>query len=592
MSEARKIALERLGILFRSREPQVARAAGDRFSREHTPSTHTPVWAYENPAFQRPFANQAIKLFDFLPDDATFAQAASTTEFRVVLGAERTPQFLELASGKDMVLLIFEPSEEALDVFLDETGLPELTRYGLFIFSGDPYTFEPSLQDLLPEKLFRRGHPVFFVSERIRHEHGRWADAVTEYLEILYYRHVLYAISSHNFIRSHPFREITRELYYDQQLHLYENIPDYLNCPGISHLKGVFANHTAILVAAGPSLQSKLEFIRDNMDRAIVICVNNASKPLIEAGIEPHFIIINDPSFASGEVFKHLPKMPKTILVGHCLSNLGGDRFPKKYLFGDFMPKLFGERSDLAAHGSVISAAFSLARLMGCTRTVVVGGQLASTNPWSLDYVRGSLKNRVEPGEKPLIGGFPQLYPVTNPFGETLYTTLNFRDAALWLAEEIRISEIPCINTSSESILYGRGISHDPAPTLEQATADTRLVRLPHPEPPALDRTAVLDYLRSEEARWLATHDKAAQLVQLPQAELITKGIDVLNSFEEDNTSFLVQRFNGFDNRRFHHLRTHGDKDALSKGLAYYFNHVARMSARLGDLTRQIRKKL
>ena len=74
--------------------------------------------------------------------------------------------------------------------------------------------------------------------------------------------------------------------------------------------------------------------------------------------------------------------MPGTILVGHCLSDLGGDRFRQKYLFGSFLPQIFGERDNLRLHGSVISTAFSLARHLGCARCVLVGAQLASPDPW------------------------------------------------------------------------------------------------------------------------------------------------------------------------------------------------------------------
>jgi hypothetical protein len=103
-----------------------------------------------------------------------------------------------------------------------------------------------------------------------------------------------------------------------------------------------------------------------------------------------------------------LPQLKDVRLVGDVRSELGGDTFPNKYIFGSYRPELFGTRPSLRLHGSVITTAFSLARHMGCSRCVLVGAQLCSDNPWIMSYSKGSIhENRtaVEKGNMPVDPG-------------------------------------------------------------------------------------------------------------------------------------------------------------------------------------------
>ncbi len=567
--------LEELGVLIRS-ERSLDGGPSVPSRGEHVFSPHTPLWVYENPHFTRPMANDDTPLYEELPPETTPESALGSTRFLVLLGAESTETLLRLAECRDHVLMIFEPDERVLDALVAELPKRLLTRGGIFA-TGDTEGMVPPMQELLPEAIFDYGFPVFFQTERIQRQFPEWAAQVIEYLELLFYRNKIYPVSGQGLMASLPIREISRGLFYDQQVHAYENIAEYFRWPDIGEIRARFAGETAILVAAGPELSGRLDYIRRNMDRAVVICVNNAVKPLLEAGIKPHIVVINDTSLASGEVFSQIEKAPGTVLVGHCLADLGGDRFRCKYLFGSFLPELFGKRPMLRLHGSVISTAFSMAEHLGCSRCVIVGAQLGSDNPWGLGYAKGTVhENSADCCERPLINRHPQLYPVTTPHGETVYTTLNFRDAALWLSETIRVSGIECVNTSRSSLLFGAGIAYDSEPVIEK-TGHLRgmLGSLHRQEPPRINRGPVAGYIRKEMSRWDQIREAVEKILAAEGEPFLAMAVSVLQQLDRGGVTYLVERAPGFSNAFFYEkVFESSDPAEREEGFCHYFKYV------------------
>ena len=583
MENSKIAALVELGILCRGEQiPATGDGAVD--PGPHRYSAHNQLCRYEHPKFHHPYENPALEAYSLFGPKLTMARALARTRLVILLGVADSEEFRQCVASPQTVVILFEPDERVLTGFLERTRLAGLNRDNFFCFTGDPRSFDPPLQEMLPGELFRVGTPAVFLTDRVREHYADWAHQVIAYMEILHYRHAIYGLSGQALARSRPLRDIHRGLIYDQQRHVYENIPDYLTAPDISQLKNRFPGTQAILVAAGPDLPERFDYIRRNRDRALVICVNNALKPLAEAGIKPHFTVINDTSIASGQVFRRIPPQPGTILVGHCLSELGGDTFQQKYLFGSILPKIFGEREELRLHGSVISTAFSLARHLGCSRCILVGAQLASDNPWKLGYAKGTLKDRRPRRDKPLTNAYPQLYPVTTPFGGQLYTTLNFLDAALWLSEEIRVSDLPCVNTSKASILYGRGIEYGEEPEIElgQVPLTRTMADLFRPEPPAADPREALKFLRHEAKLWVSVRDTAKALLADTSPAMNAKGMIILNQLDRNNVTYLVERtaFSGerFDVQVFYDLVFRGGEKERTKGLKGYFRSVRALS--------------
>ncbi|EGB15627.1 protein of unknown function DUF115 [Pseudodesulfovibrio mercurii] len=583
MENSKIAALVELGILCRG-EPVPPAGDGEADPGPHRFSAHTQLCRFENPAFRHPFEDASLAAYATFAPDTTMDAALRRTRLVVLLGLADTPELRAALASRSTVVVLFEPDERVLVHFLERFKLAGLNRPNLFCFTGDPRSFNPPLQDLLPGDMFRLGTPAFFVTDRVRGLYPGWADQVVSYLETLHYRHAIYGLSGQALTRSRPLRNIHRGLLYDQQVHAFENVPEYLTAPSINGLRNRLRGADAILVAAGPDLADKLDWIGRNRERAAIICVNNAVKPLAEAGIRPHFVVINDTSVDSGLVFRHIPRLPESILVAHCLSDLGGDRFRQKYLFGSYLPQIFGERDNLRLHGSVISTAFSLARHLGCGRCVLVGAQLASDNPWGLSYARGTVKDAPGNADRPLINEHPQLCPVATPFGEPLFTTLNFLDAALWLAEEIRVSGVACVNTSKASILYGRGIEYDAEPALSGRVPN--LKDLFRPEPPRVDRREAGRWLRREIQLWTSVGEAARTLLADDTPAMTAKGMAVLNQLDGNNVTYLVERRPGFSNWDFVKLVFEGDEHDRRKGLRLYYREVLAMAGEFLALLR------
>ncbi|WP_319470232.1 6-hydroxymethylpterin diphosphokinase MptE-like protein [uncultured Pseudodesulfovibrio sp.] len=593
MNSAKLIALEKIGLLARGKDCGGGMKNGDPGKGPHTFYSHHPVWAYESPRCQRPYSGSDEAVFDFLPDGCTLQQAWGKTRLTVFLGAENSPEFHTALAREDTILLLFEPDESRLAALLDILPPTILKRQGLFFLSGHARTFTPPLQEILLEEIFNMGFPVFFASDRIRSDHEAWANDLIEYLEILFFRHRLYPLSGQTNARSLPLRDIYRGLIYDQQLHLYENLCDYLTCPDLSSLQNILEGETAILVAAGPELSRNIDYIADNLDKAVVICVNNALKPLREAGIEPHFVIINDASLHSGQVFDLIEPCEDAILVGHAFSALGGGTFRQKIIFGSELKTPFRERGRLHMHGSVISAAFSLARTLGCTRCVSIGAQLSSLDPWSLRYAAGTVhENDSAIPEKPLTYRYPQLFPVKTPMGDTVYTSLNFRDAAIWLTEEIRISGMEFINTSRHSLLFGPDIRFEERPKLDGTLDRNRLASLHRLSGHDESVSAIREYATQESARWEAVRDNAEALLNHAGGVPVEPGMTLLEKFDKVNVSYLVERFDDFDSEEFHHKVFESDDPAQHRlGLTDYFSKVVEMSNQfLVELKQQQRR--
>lgn len=569
---------EQLGLLALSTVEAGTFVPGD----VHVFHSHSPLWAYCDPALARPFAGNAegefgLEVFAFPPRDTTLAEARQRTRFLVFLGAVRTPQMDEALLSGDGVCLVFEPDPARMAAFLDGFKPHALAGKGLFFVAGDPDRLPTSLLDLLPENIASLGYPIFFEAQGLAEALPGYVRRVEELIELFYYRNAIYPLDSQENVRGLPLRPMVRNAIYDRYKHLYENLTPCLRSGILNDLLGALTGCTAILAAAGPALNDQLEFIRNNQDRAAIIAVNSALKPLLAAGIEPHFVVINDTSMDSEPTLAELPKLSKARLVAHCLSTSGGGSFEHAYFFGNFPGQPFPKRPSLLLHGSVITTAFSLAEYMGCTKAILAGVQLSSPDPLVLNYAEGATKEGQTSGktELELTNTWPELYPLNAADGRCVFTTLNFLDSAQWFADRIRMAGLDVVNLTASSILKGPGIIFDPAPSLPEAPELTlRLESLPSTDFSSRHER-VREFIVQEMTRWKAK-ERAARAAYDglgPAAALIA-------ACDQDNSSFMLQRFWNFDNAKFHagYFEATSDEQRLKAAEKFsgYMQHMAK----------------
>lgn len=546
---------------------------------DHTFSPHPPLWNYENPAYSYPYAQAGLpKVFETLPPTSDVSEVLSKTRFLVFLGAANTPTFRRCLAEPGVFILIFEPDASRVAQFASEVRPGRLVNRALILL-GNPDEFIPPLSDILPPNLFNLGFPVFYTLPS--NAESQQSKKTIEALEILFYRYRIYGITSQSNACNLPMRPIRKELFYDQQFHFYSNIKDYLRWPSIQALRKAFLGETAVLVAAGPDLPNHLQYLRDVHDSAVIIAVNNALKPLLDSGIRPHFVVINDTSAQTSRSWEGLIPLPDVYLVAHCLTNMGGTVFARKFIFGNHKPEIFGTRPELRLHGSVMSTAFSLARHMGCAQCVFVGAQLSSPDPWTMSYSKGSIhENRAINPERPLTGHWPQLVPVKDMAGTTCYTTLNFLDAAHWLRDEIRTAQIPCVNISAQTILHGPGITLHPGyPIRPTGRLPLRLQRVAsaNEKRPAME--PVGQFVKHELRHWINIESEVASILQTGGDDFFVRAGKALEQFDATNVTYLVQRFDNFNNKQFHaDVFESKSKDVIAEGLRSYFSKILQMA--------------
>ncbi len=165
-----------------------------------------------------------------------------------------------------------------------------------------------------------------------------------------------------------------------------KNIRNAILAPGIAKFVKLFPRVPAIIVSAGPSLDKNVHELRGFQDNALILSTDTALKPLLAAGIDPHFVLTGDPSHLN---FLHLKGAPtkETLVVAEASS------YPE--VFEEFertltctfensslrsLSDMLGNKGSLRAWGSVATMALDFALLLQCDPIIFVGQDLAHTD--------------------------------------------------------------------------------------------------------------------------------------------------------------------------------------------------------------------
>lgn len=180
-------------------------------------------------------------------------------------------------------------------------------------------------------------------------------------------------------------------------LNTLRNLPALRQAKSVSQLDGLARGVPTVVAAAGPSLDRDLPHIAAHRERALVIAVDTALRPLLNANVTPDLVVAVDPTETNARHLVELPLCPDTYLVGE------GSLDPEA--FSTFQDRVFAFRvadhhpwpwlhecgldvGRLRAWGSVLTTAFDLALRMGCDPIVFAGADLAFTG--GRPYARGT----------------------------------------------------------------------------------------------------------------------------------------------------------------------------------------------------------
>lgn len=166
-------------------------------------------------------------------------------------------------------------------------------------------------------------------------------------------------------------------------------------------LKDLFKGRPALLVAAGPSLNTNLEEIKRAKGRCVLIAVDAALNTLLDAGILPDFVTAVDMQAINFEkLSNHIQKpWPFALVIPPKVCPMIVKRFQARHKFLAFdedLPQMWmttplGIRHFMPHMLSVAHLSLGIALHLGADPIVFVGQDLAYSSPDGSDHARGAV---------------------------------------------------------------------------------------------------------------------------------------------------------------------------------------------------------
>lgn len=188
---------------------------------------------------------------------------------------------------------------------------------------------------------------------------------------------------------------VQRNLIYNLPVMLASNTPD--------DVQGLFPKTPAIVVAAGPSLDSNVAELKRVGESAVILAVDTALHTLQKQGVEPHIVVTSDPSQDNTSHFESIAWPSKAALafspdIYYTIPEILSQAHPRICLYDDSSRMNFRLRSllpfrhliDRPLH--VGETAARLALLMGCDPVILVGMDLALPQGYAATHAESSAR--------------------------------------------------------------------------------------------------------------------------------------------------------------------------------------------------------
>ncbi len=159
-----------------------------------------------------------------------------------------------------------------------------------------------------------------------------------------------------------------------------------------------FSDIPALVLAGGPSLETILPILKNLAERYLIIAVDTAVSAALRAGVQPDIITAVDPQYWNT---RHLDrcgdKAGNALVLAESATHPGVFRTlhgrpwltRTKFPLGTLLEDAAGIKGELKAGGSVATAAWDLARFLGCKTLTIAGLDLGF--PGGLTHYSGSL---------------------------------------------------------------------------------------------------------------------------------------------------------------------------------------------------------
>lgn len=266
------------------------------------------------------------------------------------------------------------------------------------------------------------------------------------------------------------------------QENIIRNFPVLLKSPSVTALKNLFADKTAYIVGAGPSLDHDIETIKKIGGDAVIIAVDTAYKALCAAGTPPHIVVATDPTPLNARHFDGVTDLGTTTLAyspslyHDAAAQLQGTKVLMPMATSKLLttlPELLQGASDVKIGTNVGQTCFYLAQYMGCSPIVLLGLDFSFPKDGGTTHFKQAAFNRkIEVAQTPgkmrveLIADKPEweeFDPILLPAndGGTVATSKFWLAYLRSLEEEIKSAPQPVINCSTSGAKI-EGALHQP----------------------------------------------------------------------------------------------------------------------------------
>jgi len=163
----------------------------------------------------------------------------------------------------------------------------------------------------------------------------------------------------------------------------------------VGSLFGKFHDVPMVIVSAGPSLDRNVRELRGIENYCFLLAVDTALRPLLEAGIVPHAVIMADPTELNAKHVVGVLPEEVFLIAEQGVHQSALEAASRRFLYGLglFPDPLFFKygypRTRLDVWGSVSTAALDLACKIGANPVILTGQDFAYS--WNRDYARHTI---------------------------------------------------------------------------------------------------------------------------------------------------------------------------------------------------------
>ena len=255
----------------------------------------------------------------------------------------------------------------------------------------------------------------------------------------------------------------TQEKFYPLILKIIGNIPQIIKEIPIVEFKDRYKGKTAVVVSAGPTLDRNVETIKKYRDNVVLIAVGTAMKALAKHNLTPDFLCIIEANDCSKQIAGLDLKDVNFITEPYSNPNLRKFEFKKTYSHVSknlpvhaFWCDISGINNDeYISKGTVSYTALNVARILGCSKIVLVGQDLA--------YIEGQCYSK-DSAYKDLVCKYNEelkKWEITaKDFDNFCMSLGNYEDA-----EVRKFKALERIENLNKSLYYVKGINGDMIPT-------------------------------------------------------------------------------------------------------------------------------